>query len=298
MKIYSYHSCYDEMLSSLFLTPKNLKSKDVKTRTVELYSKATDTKGNNFLNFNVSMTAHEILVYSLLLHKCIENSVENSTISYKELQLLRNKRCGRNVVIDSDTLKAYNNAFKGLCNKYIKYYYENKSKKSKITYYKGEHPLLLISKVDNLNNNDKVINYSLGPFGKMLLEKRRYSTLLPNKYFQINFNEIMTYESALYICRIIYMERRKKKDYITITLNSIMKNTNKYVIKNKELIKVGTCLEYDGHNIKRLWNLVMNNVNEILNQLKIEFVIKDYMIQDLNSNREYKNIRWKVSLDK
>lgn len=298
MAIHSYHSCYDEMLSSLFLISTNLKNKDVKTRKVELYSKATDSKGDNCLNFNVSMTAHEILVYSLLLHKCIETNTETSTISYKELQLLRNKRYGKKVVIDSDTLKAYNNTFRGLCNKYIKYDYENKSKKIKITHCKGEHPLLLISKVDILNNNDKVINYSLGPFGKMLLEKRRYSTLLPNKYFQINFNEVMTYESALYICRIIYIERLKKKDYITITLNSIMKNTNKYVIKNKELIKVGTCLEYNGHNIKRLWNLITNNVNEILNELKLEFVIKDYIIQDLNSNKEYKNIKWKVLLDK
>lgn len=295
MKINNYHSCYDEMLSCLFLASTNLTSDN--SKEVILYSKNTDLK-EGCTKYDVSMTAHEILIYSILLHKCIETKSEMSKISYKELQLLRNKRYGKNKVIDNDTLKAYDKAFKGLCNKYVKYNYKNKSKRIKITYSSAEHPLVLINNIDSLNNNDKVISYSLGPFGKTLLEKKRYSTLVPKKYFQINFNEIMIYESALYICRIIYMERRKRKDSISITLNSIMKNTNKYVARDGQLLRAGTCLEYRGHNIRRLWKLIIKNVNEILEQLKLEYVIKDFAIQDLNVNREYKNIKWKVIFDK
>lgn len=285
MKIINYHSCYDEMLSKLFLTPKKIKE----NTNLEL-------KQNEIITINSSLTAHEVLIYSLLLHKCIELNSEFASISFKELQELRNKRCGKKQVLDIATANAYNTAFSNLIDKRIKYDLDNidKKRKNKITYRRAEHPLVIINDVKCLDNRNKVIDYSLGEFGKTLLESKRYSTLLPRKYFQINFKEIMTYELALYICRIIYIERRKKKDYITITLESIMKNTNKYVTDNKQLIKNGNCLEYNGSNVKRLWKLIINNVNEVLEQLKFEYVIKNYTIQDLNIDKEYTNVKWKL----
>lgn len=290
MKKIDYHSCYDEMLAKIFLTPKS-----------EQENTYLELKHDEIVTINSSLTAHEVLIYSLLLHKCIELGSENASISYKELQELRNKRCGKKQIFDPDTLRVYNKTFNNLMNKYIKYDLDNVNgtKRKRVTYRTAEQPLVIINNVECLSNGNKKIDYSLGMFGKTLLESRRYSTLLPSKYFQINFREIMSYELALYICKIIFIERQhKKKSYITITLKSIMKNTNKYVIDNKQLIKYENCYDYVGSNVRRLSNLIIQNVNEVLEQLKAEYTIKNYILQDLNVEKEYSNIQWKLLLDK
>ena len=239
------------------------------------------------------MTAQEIILYSLLLHKCIESNCEQETISYKELQELRNKR----ETLDMITYKAFNTAFKGLCTKYVDYDLKECRQKIKISHRKGNHPLVIVRKV-NTNGTDKLICYSLGPFGKTLIESKRYSTLVPNKYFQIGFKEIMKYELAIYVCKILYLERRKKKDSITIKLPTIMKNINKYQTIDNQLVRLSNCLEYHGPNIKRLWELMRNSVNELLYELKREYKIKDYDIQIPNSINNYKDIKWKILVDK
>lgn len=277
------HSCYDELLSMLFLN-------DIKQiNTNDKYVMLLDGQ---------SLTAHEVLLYSLLLHKCIEDNSEKASISYREIQTLRNKRCGATSLLDEDTYMAYNTAFRGLCTKRLKYDLGNNTKRTKITYERKEQPVILVYDRKKQNNRDTLIHYSLGAFGMTLLESRRYSTLVPNKFFQVNFNEIMTYELALYICRIIYMNRRKKSKQITIKLESVMRNTNKYMIENNKLTKVSSCLEYNGPNIKRLWDLIASKVNQVLEQLKVEYKIEDYIIQGVNSGKDYTNTKWKVLLNK
>ena len=278
--VIEYHSCYDELLSTL-LNKQKSKNNDKK---VNLVSK----DGNE-----TTMTAQEIILYSLLLHKCIESNCEQETISYKELQELRNKR----ETLDMITYKAFNTAFKGLCTKYVDYDLKQCRQKIKISHRKGNHPLVIVRKV-NTNGTDKLICYSLGPFGKTLIESKRYSTLVPNKYFQIGFKEIMKYELAIYVCKILYLERRKKKDSITIKLPTIMKNINKYQTIDNQLVRLSNCLEYHGPNIKRLWELMRNSVNELLYELKREYKIKDYDIQIPNSINNYKDIKWKILVDK
>ena len=323
-----YHSCYDELLSKLFL---------MTYENAENYTSATDSGGkatvsliskepllvdrvmkNNTCyylecydgvkpyNNAYDLTAHEILIYSLLLHKCIENGSEKQTISYEEIQLLRNKRIGKVSLLDNLTRKAYDKAFLGLCNKQIKYNLGNSRMNFKITFREYEHPLLIIENISNLCNGDRIINYSLGPFGKTLLESKRYSTLVPSKYFQVHFREIMTYQIALYVCKIIYIERRKRKDSLIITLNSVMKNVNKFMNTTEfGLVKCCTALYYSGPNTKRLRDNVIMKVIELLETLKSEMKIKEfqgnyeiiknspYLTRD-----QYKNVKWVISLNK
>jgi len=281
-----FHSCYDELLSMLFLGNNELSSSDKYVRLISIKDKSLTT-----------LSAHEVLLYSLLLHKCIETKSEVCTISYKELQDLRNKRSGNSKVLDNYTSKAYDKAFYGLCTKYIEYDLKETRKRSKISYRKYGHPLMYLYNSKLLENGNKIIHFSLGPFGKTLLESKRYSTLVPNKYFQVGFNEIMKYEIALYICKIIFIERRKKKHQLIITLPYIMRNVNKYITLDKQLLKACSCYEYKGANVKRLWRLIQDNANLILEQLKLEYKIKDYTILDLNFDNGYTDIRWKILLD-
>ena len=282
---FEFHSCYDELLSMLFM----------------MNSKKTDNEKyvNVFLKSSTASThlsAHEILLYSLLLHKCIECGSEKGTISYEELQKLRNKRCGNIKLFDEDTLNAYNDAFKGLLTKHISF--NVGGKRTNVTYKSKEQPILLLYNSENLDNGNKIITYSLGPFGKTLLESKRFSTLVPNKYFQINFKEITKYELALYICRLIYINSKKRDKQLTITLSSIMKSINKYVVVDKQLTRSCSCMEYKGPNVKRLWNYVSDNVSLLLEQLKLEYKIQDYNIQDMNTDKGYSNIKWKLYLNK
>lgn len=321
-----FKSCYDELLSKLFLMTfeDNINYNEVENADGETSIRLISTEpqiiqrntennscyyANNYPNIpcyynNVfDLTAHEILIYSLLLHKCIVEQSEKSTISYAELQQLRNKRVGKTRVVDEATLKAYDKAFQGLCEKRIKYDLKESRKNKKISYRAYEHPLLIINDLKELCNGDYIINYSLGPFGKTLIESKRYSNLVPSKYFKLNFNEVMSYEIALYICRIIYINRKKKKP-ITITLNSVMKNISKFMNSEKYgLVKYCDAYYYSGPNVKRLWNSVIMKVIELLDILKDELKIKDYVgnydiIENTPylTNYKFKDVKWIINL--
>lgn len=325
-KTQEFKSCYDELLSKLFLMTfeDNINYTEVANNDGEtsislisdepqLIQRNTENNScyyaNNFTNnpcyYNnvFDLTAHEILIYSLLLHKCIVEQSEVSTISYKELQQLRNKRVGNSKVVDDATLNAYDKAFEGLCSKRIKYDIGNSRQNKNITYRQYEQPLLMVWDLKELSNGDMIFNYSLGPFGKTLIESKRYSNLVPAKYFTLNFKEVMSYEIALYVCRMIYINKKKKKPII-ITLNSIMKNISKFMNTEKYgLVKYCDALYYSGPNVRRLWNSVIMKVIELLDTLKDELKIKDYVgnydvIENSPylTNYQFKEVKWIIHL--
>ncbi len=329
--VLEFHSCYDELLSKLFLMTYELRSTknssiDNKSgTTVGLISKkpivterVVEHNSYYFLEHNFyegktriynnvyDLSAQEMIIYSLLLSKCIEEKNEEQVISYKEIQHMRNKRVGKSKLLDDTTLKAYDKAFLGLCKKQIYYDLGDTREKYKITYRSSRHPLLIVHDVKVLCNGDKIIKYSLGPFGKTLIESKRYSNLVPRKYFQLNFNETMTYQIALYVCKILFIERRKRKTTVTITLNSIMKNINKFMMTKKyDLVKCCIAAYFTGPNTKRLWSNVIIKVNELLETLKIELKIRDFKgTYDVIENTpylydyQYKDVKWIIYFDK
>ncbi len=293
----NYHSCYDKILSTLFTMTdiENCERVKLMDEGKDYLVCLTSSKDNVGSNIN----AHEIIIYILLLHKCIMSQNETETISYKEIQLLRGKRVGKSQILDNKTLKAYDNSFSGMANKRIHYKLLNLKHRRIITYNAYSHPLLIISNVQVMPNRDKIIKYSLGPFGKMLIEAKNYSTLVPSKYFKINFNQIVQLQVALYVCKILYLERRKKKQNITITLNSIMNNINRFVDSSKYgLVKTCKAIDYVGTNVGRLWNYVINTTNDLLNTLKQECTIKDYYSNynsSILSKDDYQNTKWIIS---
>ena len=334
---FNYHTCYDELLSKLFLMTYEERKEDNNTQATNskkgtMVSLVSDRphlieryKHDNVCQFysrtitkvsketiieeydnSFDLTAHEIIIYSLLLSKCIENQSEEQEISYKELQLMRNKRVGKSTLLDDKTFNAFNHALVGLAKKTIKYDLLNSRKNKKITYRKGEHPLLIINDVENFPNRDKIIKYSLGKFGKTLIESKRYSTLVPDCYFTINFNEIMYYQIALYICKLIYINQRKKTMQMTLQLNSVMKNTNKWIISEEYGIIKYCCslYYYNGENTRRYGVSTINRINEILNQLKVEQKIKNfncnYEIQFTPYMERYnfRNVKWYIEFNK
>ena len=337
-QIVEYHSCYDQLLSKLFLLSYDNKehiedteavSKDrdsyvslisdgirltdggVLGKSITPVSIKYDSNGNGIIDKydnDYDLTAHEIIIYSLLLHKCIENQSEEQEISYSELQRLRHKRIGKTKVLDDATKQAYNNAFQGLGKKRIKYSLDTKKRSKKITYGEGEHPLLIIRNVSCLENGDKIIKYSLGRFGKTLIEAKQYSTLVPAEYFKINFNEVMTYQIALYVCRILFIQKqprkKQKQPEFTIKLTSIMKNTSKFINSEKYgIVKYGCSLYYyNGENTKRYWESTIKKVNELLETLKHEYKIKDYkfIYETIETaygiKYDYQNVKWIIQI--
>lgn len=329
--VLEFHSCYDELLSKLFLmtyeflSTKNSSVDSKGGTTVGLVSKepivterVLEHNSCYFLEHNFyeettriynnayDLTAQEMIIYSLLLSKCIEEKNEEQVISYEEIQYMRNKRVGKSKLLDDTTLRAYDKAFLGLCQKRIQYDLGDSREKYKITYRSSNHPLLIVYDVENSCNGNKTIKYSLGPFGKTLIESKRYSNLVPRKYFQLNFNETMTYQIALYVCKILFIERRKRKGTVTITLNSIMKNINKFMVTKKyDLVKCCIASNFTGPNTKRLWDRVISKVDELLETLKSELKIRDFKgTYDVIDNApylydfQYKDVKWLIYFNK
>lgn len=306
---FNYHSCYDELLSKLFLMSYKERSsanaKEVNNgkhgNIVSLvsdkeqligcvqeqygcyyqsvvYSEITKQVKNCNYDNSFDLTAHEIIIYTLLLSKCIENQSEVQEISYKEIQMMRNKRIGKTKLLDVSTFNAYNKAFAGLSRKKLKYDLLNSRRSKKITYRKGEHPLLIVLDVKKIDNGDRYIKYSLGQFGKTLIESKRYSTLVPKSYFRINFNEVMHLQIALYVCKLLYINQRKKSKTMTLQLSSILKNITRWGESEKfGLVKLGyPMFDTNSDNNKRSWDHIVRVTIELLDTLKAELKIKDY----------------------
>lgn len=225
-------------------------------------------KGKPILYDNrYALTAHEIIVYSILLSKCILAQKPYAEISLKEIHRdYRGKQCGKTILMDAESRKAYIKALRGLTNKIVRYDLGKTRKNKRITKRKSQHPLLkVVSRVDE-KSGDFTIKYSLGDFGRTLIQSKRYSNLMPISCYSVGFKSIHRFLIYYYICRMVYINKNKKGKTFTLSIKAIMNATCRYNISGFNTGDMRS--EQTGSGVGRAWGSSIRSVDNILTKLK------------------------------
>lgn len=245
-------------------------------------------------------TAQDIILYRILLSHYINNQVNGvATISldiihkgYRDKTFRYEK--GKKKYND-DTFQAYINTLNKLMNikaiinftdsnlKIAKYYKSNEE-------YDISSPLLQISNGITRDNIDTVeIKYSLGKIGDYFVNSKQYGQLVSKEIYSLRFNQIDTFNIAIYVARMIIINKRWKNN-INIYVSTILARTMKYNIKGYtstlSYVKYLETLEAIKRNKKS--KHIEEQLNYILELCKEKEIITDYKY---TGKFQYKYIR-------
>lgn len=245
-------------------------------------------------------TAQNIILYRILLSHYINNQVNGvATISldiihkgYRDKTFRYEK--GKKKYND-DTFQAYINTLNKLMNikaiinftdsnlKIAKYYKSNEE-------YDISSPLLQISNGITRDNIDTVeIKYSLGKIGDYFVNSKQYGQLVSKEIYSLRFDQIDTFNIAIYVARMIIINKRWKNN-INIYVSTILARTMKYNIKGYtstlSYVKYLETLEAIKRNKKS--KHIEEQLNYILELCKEKEIITDYKY---TGKFQYKYIR-------
>lgn len=243
---------------------------------------------NQVLVQSILFTAQDIMIYRILLSHYI--NYQQDGIATITLDMIHNQYRRKTFVykagadrFDKDTLKAYINVFRKLTSLDITMRFgESKLKSFKYLKEKDKrffkHKLLTFHNEVTADNISKIeIKYSLGDFGTYICTSKQYGQFLPSTLYQLRFNRIDTFNMAVYIGRMIVINRRKRNE-ITIHVSTLLSRINKYNMKGYSISL--TYLEYltQLDPIKRNKKIkhIQEQLNRILTTLAEENRIKKY----------------------
>lgn len=170
------------------------------------------------------LTTQELFLIMILLDHYKKNDGLGVPISFRDIQVnYRNKRLGKSHYLPRRDYVAYVRALNGLQDKWIKLDVKQRKRYhiKKIKY--DNNPLLRLY-ASRVECGDVVFEYALGEFGDVLLQSKRFSDIIPIDIIRLSYQQITAVYLALYLSRLIFINKRKKNHTVTITVNSLMEN--------------------------------------------------------------------------
>lgn len=263
-------------------------------REIEILSNTNLSKEQQALFYrlviqkHILFTAQDIILYRILLSHYINNQVNGvATISldtiHKEYRGKAFRYDKGEKKYDEDTFLAYINTFNKLMNikaiinfsesnlKVAKYYKQNEE-------YDISSPLLKIFNGVTRHNIDKIeFSYSLGKIGDYFVNSRQYGQLIPIEIYSLRFNQIDTFNIAVYVARMIIINKHWKKS-INIFVSTILARIMKYNIKgyNTSLAYIQYLSSLDAVKRNKKIKYIEKQLNYILELFKEKEIITDY----------------------
>ncbi|MGM9875675.1 MAG: hypothetical protein ACI310_00400 [Bacilli bacterium] len=247
---------------------------------------ATRNLANQILVQMVLLTAQDIMIYRILLSHYI--NYQQNGIATITLDKIHNEYRGKTFMYkkgseryDRETLQAYIRSFRKLRMLTINIRFSEsklksfKSFKDKDKTFFQHKMLIFHNQISIANVSDVEIKYSLGDFGTYICNSRQYGQLLPQEMYQLRFNQIDTFNLAMYIARMIVINRRCRKE-ITIYVGTLLSRINKYDMKGYSTSY--TYLKYleDLEPVKR--NKKIKHIEEQLNII-LDMLVKEHRIK-------------------
>lgn len=259
-----------------------------KNKTTPLSLEEKQIFVNQVLVQSILFTAQDIMIYRILLSHYI--NYQQNGIATITLDMIHSQYRGKAFVyksgadrFDKETLNAYINVFRKLSSLDITMRFGESNLKS-FKYLKEKdkrffkHKFLTFNNEISIENiSKKEIKYSLGDFGMYIYTSKQYGQFLPTIFYQLRFNQIDTFNMAVYIGRMVVINRRNRSE-ITIYVSTILSRINKYNIKGYS--KSFTYLEYLAllEPVKRTKKIkhIREQLDLILNILVEEKKIRKY----------------------
>lgn len=223
----------------------------------------------------------EKYMLNVLIDKYLCNH-DYATITLKEIETKYRHKCmdKRYICLNDDTFNKYVRTLDLLANKEL--YLKTGSTFRKSCY--GSNNILTTQDLLCINNhlyenkNKLEITYSLGLFGKVIKNSKRYSTLVPPDYYKVNINQVKQNLVAMYIARLLYIEQGIKRasieyhykfkvdfyDLVDYVEDRIIPITSNYVRYKCSIIRI---------------------LKKLLLDLKKTGKIFDYEIKEVRSNK-------------
>lgn len=243
---------------------------------------------NSVLMNGILFTAQDIMIYRILISHFI--NYQQDGIATITLDMIHSQYRGKNYVyksgvdrFDKQTLRAYINVFNKLSTLELTIRFgESKLKSFKYLQEKDrcffKQKLLTFCSNININNiSTAEIKYSLGDFGTYICTSKQYGQFLPPVFYQLRFNQIDTFNMAVYISRMIVINRRKR-DSIIIHIGTLLSRINKYDIKgyNISFTYIDYLANIDPVKRNKKIKHIQEQLNFVLNVLVEENKIKKY----------------------
>lgn len=232
-------------------------------------------------------TAQDIILYRILLNHYINNQVDGvATISLDTIHKeYRGKafRYEKGKKYDDDTFQAYINTLNKLISTTVIFNFDESNLKV-ARYYKSNEEynissqLLQISKGITRDNIDTTkFSYTLGKIGDYFVNSKQYGQLLPKEIYSLRFNQIDTFNIAIYVARMIVINKRWRKN-INIYVSTLLSRIMKYNIKgySTSLTYIQYLSTLDGVKRNKKIKQIEEQLNYILTLLKEKNIITDY----------------------
>lgn len=136
--------------------------------------------------------------------------------------------------------------------------------------------------VEELKNGAE-IQYSLGRFDDYLVQSRQYGQILPAEVFGLRFNQINTFNIAVYLGKLVFINRKYKKTY-KVSVSTLLTRFNKYA-KNGYSTSINY-LDYLTHLDPTKRTKKVKLINEQLNYL-LDLLIKNESIVKYEYNNKF-----------
>lgn len=231
-----------------------------------------------FVHVKDKLSVHELILLMILIDYRIKYNQEMAiSLSYIH-KMYRGKRVGKTEVMSEKDLVAYKRALNGLQSKRIcvltgntrTRYHQNNKEFHNIKIFK-------ITSIDELRNGDLIFEYTLGEYGEILIESKRYSNILPIRLLKTPYKQYMKIYIALYISKILFISSKRRNKTVLISKESIMKNIRLHdsngKCSDKTLYELMNEDDLSKYSKLKLFNIYLN---EVLEDMKVNDSIISY----------------------
>lgn len=261
-----FFTVHDELFFDLIVPDESLKTKEKKAKVA-------------LTNKTQMFTVHELILWTILVDFKLKNPSNCFAISLSYIhKKYREKRTGKTEVMSKSDLDAYMNALNGLQRKRINLKISN----TRVRYHLNHKEITngRIFKITNITgkqNGDLIFEYTLGEYGEIISKSKRYSDMLPIDILKIPYKQNMKLYIAMYIARLVFINKKRNLNEFIITTESIMK---KIRLHDSNGIDIGKTL-YEltkENNITKYSKLKLfnNYLNDVLEMLKKNGAIYNY----------------------
>lgn len=233
----------------------------------------------SFTDKTSMFTVHELILWIILVDFRLKNPSPDFAISLSYIhKQYRGKRIGKTEVMSNSDFQAYIDALNGLQAKRINLKTGNTRGRYGQSNKEIENGRIFrIRGITGTENGDILFEYTLGQYGEIISQCKRYSDMLPISLVKIPYKQNMKLYIAMYISRLIFINKKRKVKDFVITIESIMRNVRLHDTKGVDIDKnlYNLMNENDIRKYAKS-NLFNKYLVEVLEMLKNKGSIYDY----------------------